>query len=392
MNNLASMKTRHPHWQLLTITLVLLAVITLCLGCRPRAGGALKYETAAVTRGAISAHVTASGTLSAVVSVDVGSQVSGKIASLKVDFNSAVKKDELIAEIDPSIYVAAMRQAEGDLASANAEAVLKKQNLERNRILAPQRAASQLDLDQATAELAQAEAAVIIKTAALESARANLGYCKITSPVDGIVISRKVDVGQTLVAAMTTPVLFTIAQDISKMHISAAVSEADIGQVKSGLGVSFTVDAFPDDVFHGTVSQVRKAPTTISNVVTYETIIDVDNPERKLFPGMTADVSILVAERADALKIPNAALRYTPPDNAVFERPPPTSIERNQRLTYALARDATTLRPIVVRIGITDSVSTEVLDGLAEGVPLVTSTLSSGPNPNQFSGPRPLPQ
>ena len=392
MTDTTSMKTKLRRSPLLAAALAALA-LTLCLGCRPRGAAALRFDTAPAARGAISAHVSASGTLSAVVSVDVGSQVSGKIAALKADFNSAVKKGELIAEIDPSIYEAAMRQAEGDLASAKADAVLKKQNLERKKILAPQRAASQLDLDQATAELAQAEAAVTIKTAALESARANLGYCKITSPVDGIVISRKVDVGQTVVAAMTTPVLFTIAQDISKMHISAAVSEADIGQVKSGLQVDFTVDAFPDEVFRGTVSQVRKAPTTISNVVTYETIIDVDNREQKLFPGMTADVSILVARRDAALKIPNAALRYTPPQGAVFERAPPVNLERSQRLAYALGSDAKTLRPIIVRVGITDSVSTEVIDGLSEGTQLVTSTLSSGVNLDRFSGgPRPIPQ
>jgi HlyD family secretion protein len=342
MTDMTSTKTGQRRLRLLATMSAALA-LTLGAGCGSRGGAAVKYETTPAARGAISAYVSASGTLNAVVSVDVGSQVSGKIAALKVDFNSAVKKGELIAEIDPSIYIAAMRQAEGDLASAKADAILKKQNLERKQILAPQHAASQLDLDQATAELAQAEAAVIIKSAALESAQANLGYCKITSPVDGIVISRKVDVGQTLVAAMTTPVLFTIAQDISKMHISAAVSEADIGQVKSGLTVDFTVDAFPDEVFQGTVSQVRKAPTTISNVVTYETIIDVDNPERKLFPGMTADVSILVAQRKAALKIPNAALRYTPPQNAVFEHAPPTSLERSQRLAYALGGDGTTL-------------------------------------------------
>ncbi len=229
-------------------------------------------------------HVTASGTLSAVVSVDVGSQVSGKITALYADFNSPVKKGQLVAEIDPSVYEAALRQAEGDLASAKADVTLKRQNLERKKILAPQRAASQLDLDQATAELAQAEAAVIIKQAALDSARANLGYCKITAPVDGIVISRKVDLGQTVIAAMTTPVLFTIAQDITKMNISASVSEADIGQVKDGQPVDFTVDAFPDEVFHGKVTQVRKAPTTTQNVVTYETIITVDNPGAKTFP------------------------------------------------------------------------------------------------------------
>ena len=214
-----------------------------------------------------------------------------------MDFNSPVKKGQLVAEIDPTVYAAALRQAEGELASAKADVTLKRQNLERKKILVPLKAASQLDLDQATAELAQAEATVIIQQAALESAQANLGYCKITAPVDGIVISRKVDLGQTVIAAMTTPVLFTIAQDITKMNISASVSEADIGQVKDGQPVDFTVDAFPDEVFHGTVTQVRKSPTTTQNVVTYETIISVDNPEQKLFPGMTADVSILVAER-----------------------------------------------------------------------------------------------
>jgi HlyD family secretion protein len=374
------------HSQVLAVTLVALA-IAVCSGCGPAGGGPLSYETAAVTRGGIAEHVTASGTLSAVVSVDVGSQVSGKISALHVDFNSAVRKGELIAEIDPPVYIASLRQAAGDLASAKANALLMKQNLERKKILAPQRAASQLDLDQATAELAKAEAMIVIKEAVLDSARANLGYCKITSPVDGIVISRKVDVGQTVVAAMTTPVLFTIAQDISKMHISAAVSEADIGQVKAGLPVDFTVDAFPDEVFHGTVVQVRRAPTTTSNVVTYETIIDVRNPEQKLFPGMTANVSILVAQRSDALKIPNAALRYTPPEKAVFEHAPPTSLEHRERLAYALGRDGVTLRPMVLKVGIADGVDTEVLEGAAEGTRLVTSTLSPGARRNAFGDP-----
>jgi HlyD family secretion protein len=350
--------------------------LTVCAGCKPKGGGDPKYETAPVSRGDIVQHVTATGTLSAVVSVDVGSQVSGKIAALKADFNSPVRKGELIAQIDPSVYVADLRKAEGDLASANATVVLKRQNLERKKVLAPQRAASQFDLDQATAELAQATATVVIKQAALDSARANLGYCKITSPVDGLVISRKVDVGQTLVAAMSTPVLFTIAQDIAKMHISAAVSEADIGQVKAGEGVDFTVDAFPDEVFHGTVSQVRKAPTTTSNVVTYETIIDVDNPGQKLFPGMTADASILVADKVNVLKIANAALRYAPPDDAHFDRRPPAKLGRGQRLAYALAGDGMRLRPLILKVGITDGVDTEVLSGVTETTHVVISTLA----------------
>jgi HlyD family secretion protein len=354
-------------------TLLLALAAATAVGCaRPNASGT-SYTTAPVARGAIAQRVTAVGTLSAVVSVEVGSQVSGKIAALHVDFNSPVTKGQLIAEIDPTVYAATLRQAEGELASTEATAVLKRQNLERKKILAPQRAASQLDLDVATAELAQAEASVIVRRAAVESARANLSYCKITSPVDGTVISRKVDVGQTVVAAMTTPVLFTIAQDITAMHISAAVSEADVGQVHVGQSVEFGVDAFPDEVFTGVVAQVRRAPTTTSNVVTYETIIEVANPEQKLFPGMTAAVSILVAERPSALKVPNAALRVTPPQGVTFETPPPTRLARSDRLVYSLGSAPGALRPIVCHVGISDGIETEVLNCLAEGASVVTS-------------------
>jgi HlyD family secretion protein len=359
-------------------------------GCHS-SGGPAKYQTVAVSRGRIVQHVTASGSLSALVSVDVGSQVSGKVSALYVDFNSPVKKGQLVAEIDPTIYEATLRQTEGDLASAKADVTLKRQNLERSKILAPLRAASQLDLDQATAQLAQAEATVAIKQAMVESAQANLGYCKITAPVDGIVISRKVDAGQTVIAAMTTPVLFTIAQDITKMNITAAVSEADVGQVRTGQSVDFTVDAFPDDVFHGRVTQVRKAPTTTQNVVTYETIITVNNPAQKLFPGMTADVSILVAQRTNALEIPNTALRYTPPQGAAFEQTPPTKLQRSQQLVYALGSGGTKLRPVVVKTGITDGVNTEILEGVTEGTQVVASTLSSTAKGGGFGGPPPAP-
>jgi HlyD family secretion protein len=334
-------------------------------------------------------HVTASGSLSAVVSVDVGSQVSGKIVALYADFNSPVKKGQLVAEIDTTVYAAALRQAEGDLASARADVTLKRQNLERKKILVPKKAASQLDLDQATAELAQAEALVIIKEAAVESAKANLGYCKITAPVDGIVISRKVDVGQTVIAAMSTPVLFTIAQDITKMNISAAVSEADIGQVRDGQAANFGVDAFPDEVFHGQVSQVRRAPTTTQNVVTYETMITVDNPQQKLFPGMTADVSILVSARTNVVKIPNAALRYTPPEGALFQQTPPAELDHGQRLVYTVGPAGPRLTPLIVKVGLSDGVDTEVLSGVTEGTPLVTATLSGGAKPGSFGGPPP---
>ena len=358
-------------------------------GCKPFGNGSLNFGTSKVSQGNLVQYVTASGSLGALVSVDVGSQVSGKITALYADFNTPVKKGQLVAEIDTSVYEATLRQAEGGLASAKATVVLKHQNLERKKILVPQQAASQLDLDQAIAELAEAEASVVVNQAMVESARANLGYCKITAPVDGIVISRKIDLGQTVIAAMSTPVLFTIAQDITKMNISASVSEADIGQVKEGQTVEFSVDAFPDEVFPGTVTQVRKSPTTTQNVVTYETIITVDNPELKLFPGMTADVSILVLERSNVLKIPNTALRYTPPENAVFEQTPPTGLERTQRLVYSPGKSAGKLRPIAIKTGITDGAYTEVINGLNDKETVVTSNLSADTKAGGFGGPPP---
>jgi HlyD family secretion protein len=378
------------HGRFVAAGLIALLALT---GCGRSAHKGPAYEFATLGRGDIQQHVTASGSLSAVVSVDVGSQVSGKITHLYVDYNSPVHKGQLVAEIDPTVYEAQLQQAQGDLASARADVTLKHQNLERKKILVPLKAASQLDLDQATAELAQSEATVTIKEAALHSAQANLGYCKITAPVDGIVISRKVDEGQTVIAAMSTPVLFTVAQDITKMNITADISEADIGQVKTGQDVEFGVDAFPNEVFHGKVSQVRKSPTTTQNVVTYQTIIDVNNPEQKLFPGMTADVSILVLERNGVLKAPNAALRYSPPDNATFTTAPPKQLERAQQLAYVLQPDNVALAPRIVHTGATDGVSTEILDGLAQGDHVVTATATTPTTAVQFgSNNNPPPQ
>jgi HlyD family secretion protein len=369
------------------LALALLALLVMA-ACDSKTGPTFSFDTAPVARGEVIQYVTASGTLSAVVSVDVGSQISGKISLLKADFNSRVKKGDLVAEMDPATYQAAVRQAEGDLASARASVTLNKQNLERKKTLVPVKAATQADLDQATAELAQAEATVTIKEAVLEQAQANLGYCKITAPVDGIVISRKVDLGQTVAAAMTTPVLFTIAQDITKMHISATVSEADIGQVKEGQDADFHVEAFPDETFHGKVVQVRKAPTTTENVVTYETIIDVDNPEQKLFPGMTTDVSILVADHKDVLKIPNTALRFTPPEGVKFEQQPPAKLTRSQRVVYLLGSDPAMLRPLIVKAGVTDGSDTEIPEGLTEGQKVVTAFTDLSKKSGPFGGSR----
>ncbi|HEX5398284.1 MAG TPA: efflux RND transporter periplasmic adaptor subunit [Verrucomicrobiae bacterium] len=356
-------------------------------GCR-RPGNAVHYETAPVSRGNLTAHVTASGSLSAVVSVDVGCQVSGQISKLYVDFNSTVTNGQLLAQIDPRTYEAMAKQAAAQLANSKANLELQQAQIERETQMYSNKLISGSDYDTAVATLHEAEAAVAIQQGALDNAEANLGFCKITAPVSGIVIARKVDVGQTVNAAMNTPVLFTIVQDLSKMNITADVSEADIGQVRVGQSVNFTVDAFPDDVFHGTVTQVRKSPTTTQNVVTYQSIISVENPQQKLFPGMTADISILVAQRTNVLQIPNAALRFTPPVAAVFDGTPPAKLRPGERLVYTTSDDGKKLKPLIVKAGITDGLNTEILDGLTQGESVVTATLGATTG-NGFGPPPP---
>ena len=370
------------------MALVAVAVGGLWLtGCHKNDAPAALYESSPVKKGDISQVVTASGTLSALVSVDVGSQISGRILTLNADFNSKVKKGELVAEIETDIYKAALNQCAGEVQSSKAALELCRLTLERKRSLVAQKAGAQADLDKAQADMEQAQATVIIQQALLDRAQADLDHCRIEAPVEGIVISRKVDVGQTVAAAMTTPVLFTMAQDITKMHIIASVSEADIGQVAVGQNVDFSVEAFPDEVFTGLVSQVRKAATTTNNVVTYDTVIDVENPQEKLFPGMTADVSVYVAQRKGILTVPNAALRYAPPPTAKFEhteaadKKPP----RGFRTVYVTAANGTELKLVLVKIGATDGINSEVLSGLSEGDKVVTATIPQKSGP--FGGP-----
>ena len=273
-----------------------------------------QYQTAAVERGELTQVVTATGTLNPVVNVTVGSQVSGIISKLNVDYNSMVKSNEVIAEIDPSTYRAAVEQATADLANARANLELQKAEAERSANLFTNKLISGSDYDTAIANLHEAEAMVQIKQASLDNSSANLGYCKIRSPVDGIVISRSIDLGQTVASSFNTPTLFQIANDLTKMQIDSSVAEADVGGIVEGQGVDFTVDAYPYRNFHGTVTQVRNSPTTVNNVVTYDCVISVDNPDYKLKPGMTANVSVVIAHREDVLTIPNSALRFHPPN------------------------------------------------------------------------------
>jgi HlyD family secretion protein len=373
-----------------------------------RNGGAANYQTATIMRGPITQAVTATGTLNPVVNVQVGSQVSGNIAKLFVDFNSQVKAGQVVAQIDPALFQATVTQAEGDLANAQAALELAKLNATRTQELFAKKTSSQADVDQAMANLHQAEANVKIKQGALDKAKADLDHCTITSPIDGVVISRNVDVGQTVAASLQAPVIFAIANDLTKMQIDANVAEADVGVVKVDQNVDFTVDAFPMQTFHGKVVQVRNAPITVQNVVTYDTVIGVSNPDLKLKPGMTANVSIVIAHKDDVLQIKNAALRYRPPNATPVEirrmstsqpgrpgggRGGAAQENRAERTVYVLPSGASHPKPVQIKTGISDGIMTEVIEGLKEGDRVVTAELTSttsAPSPpaNPFSGGR----
>ncbi len=285
------------------------------------------YKTAPAERRHIVGRVTASGTLSSIVTVQVGTQVSGRIQKLYADFNSQVKKGELVAKIDPQLFEAALQQAQANYLQAKAgvaTALATAQNADRQyartKALHDQNLAAQADLDTAEATMATAHAAIdsakaqLAQAAAqLHTAEVNLSYTSIVSPIDGVVISRSVDVGQTVAASLSAPTLFTIAQDLTKMQVDTSVAEGDVGRLQVGMKTYFTVDSFPGQRFNGTIRQIRNAATTVQNVVTYDAVIDVDNTDLRLRPGMTANVTIVYDERRGALAVSNAALRFRPP-------------------------------------------------------------------------------
>jgi HlyD family secretion protein len=408
---------------------LLLAVLVLVLvaafaGWRWRAsqdGRAYRFETAPVTRGRVVAKVTATGTLSALVTVQVGSQVSGRISELHADFNTPVRKGQLIARIDPQLFDASVEQAranavaaEGNLAKARAQALDAERQLGRTRTLAERKlvAAADLDTAQANADAARAsvqaaEGARAQSRAALHQASVNLAYTSIVSPTDGVVISRNVDVGQTVAASLQAPTLFVIAEDLAKMQVDTSVAEADVGRLRAGMSATFTVDAYPGEVFRGTVRQVRNAPQTVQNVVTYDAVVDVANPELKLKPGMTATTTFVFAEKEDVLRVPNAALRFRPPPGllgggkAGSEPPAAQTGARAARgsggggaargsgsaATEARQGEGRTVwvlrgqqpAPVVIQPGISDGSVTEVVRGdLREGDAAITDT-SGGP-------------
>jgi HlyD family secretion protein len=307
--------------------LVVLAAGGGCRSSKPK----VQWETTPVDRGRIVARVTATGTLSALVTVQVGSQVSGRIQQLLVDYNSPVKKGELIAKIDPQLFQAALEQsranfaaAEGNLLKAKVQADQAEIDFKRQANLSERKLVAVADYDTAKSNFAAAKAQIAVAQgnlqqakAALNQARVNLAYTSIVSPTDGVVISRSVDVGQTVAASLQAPTLFVIAEDLRKMQVDTSVAEADVGKLSAGMDATFVVDAYPGERFKGKVRQIRNAAQTVQNVVTYDAVIDVDNSDLKLRPGMTANVNFIFANRDSVLRVPNGALRFRPSPEAL---------------------------------------------------------------------------
>ncbi|MSQ47595.1 MAG: efflux RND transporter periplasmic adaptor subunit [Deltaproteobacteria bacterium] len=363
---------------------------------------AVSYVTARIERGTIARLVTATGTVNPVTSVQVGSYVSGPIRKLFADFNSPVKKGQRVAQIDPRLFTVKVKQAEANLTTARAQIEKDRADLdfkrdvqkrmrdlfERNLIAKQEVEAAERDYAQALAQQQLDQARLEQVTAALEEARVNLDYTDIVSPVDGVVVSRSVNVGQTVAASFQTPVLFLIAEDLTKMQINTNVSESDIGVVREKQKAFFTVDAYPDRQFSGTVSQVRNAPQTVQNVVTYDVVVNVDNSDLALKPGMTASLSLITAQRENVLKLPLAALRFRPKptgkDGAKDEtlrHPPAQGVSKEQkgegpRQVWRQTNEKA-LVAVPVQLGISDETSAELLDGtLQEGEEIVIGSRS----------------
>src|SRR6476661_3537481 len=398
------MKFLRNKW---TIIGVLLAAIGLLTAFKYESKNTPQYFTEKVQKGDIQNVVQATGTINAVTTVQVGSQVSGTIQTLAADFNSHVKKNQVIAQIDPSLFQGALLQAKADLADAQANLIAAKANLDKAQATAAQakldfnryttlaqegvvptqqldtaRAASQsadAAVGAAKAQVTQASAQVQQKSAAVTVAQTNLAHSTIRSPIDGTVIARSVDVGQTVAASLQAPTLFTIAQDLTKMQVYVSTDESDVGTIHAGQDVSFKVDAFPKDTFKGKVSAVRLNATTVQNVVTYTTIVDFDNPDLKLFPGMTAYVTVPVATATDVVKVPNGALRFTPDltadqISALYQKAginasgagrkggkgaPAASGQQAAAVVWKLNADKS-VEPVQIKLGITDHTTTEV--------------------------------
>jgi len=360
----------------------------------------LKYRTEKVSRGDIISSITATGTVNAVTTVLVGTQASGTIKNIYVDFNSQVKQGQLIAQIDPATFEAQVALAQANLLStkANVEKAVvtladAKRSMNRQKELFAKNLVARSDLDAAetayetaTTQVNAAKAQVSQAEATLRIAETNLRYTRIISPVNGTVVSRNVDVGQTVAASFQTPTLFNIAQDLTKMQVDSSVAEADIGKVQVGQPVEFTVDAYPDSPFRGRVSEIRNAPITVQNVVTYDVVVKVDNPELKLKPGMTANVSIVVSSKKDVLRVLNTALRFRPSEKRDVTKQKDKEREKGSGVWVLENKKP---KRIAITTGISDGIYTELLSGeIREGQELIVESLAKPKSQSQTPSPR----
>lgn len=355
-----------------TLVIVAVAAIT-ALAVWLLSGGKkeekITFDTAAVAPANIMNSITATGTIEPVTSVTVGTQVSGIVSKLFVDYNSVVKKGQVIAELDKTNLMSQLNTAKTQLATAQSQLNYQTANYKRYKTLFEKGLVAADDFDNAKLSYTQAKEQVASAKEEVQRAQTNLGYATITSPIDGVVLSKSVEEGQTVAASFSTPELFTIAQDLTNMQVVADVDEADIGDVKEGERVTFTVDAYPDDTFEGEVKQVRQEATTTNNVVTYEVVISAPNADLKLKPGLTANVTIYTAERKGVLSVPSKALRFTPQKETVGKM---KIVDAANAKNKVWTIEGNSIVAHKVNIGMTDGTNTQIVGGIAEGTKIVT--------------------
>lgn len=336
----------------------------------------ITFDTAAVAPANIMNSITATGTIEPVTSVTVGTQVSGIVSKLYVDYNTVVKKGQVIAELDKTNLMSQLNSAKTQLATAQSQLNYQTTNFNRYKTLYQKGLVAADDFDNAKLSYTQAKEQVASAKEEVQRAQTNLGYATITSPIDGVVLSKSVEEGQTVAASYATPELFTIAQDLTNMQVVADVDEADIGDVKEGERVSFTVDAYPDDTFEGTVKQVRQEATTTNNVVTYEVVISAPNADLKLKPGLTANVTIYTAERKGVLSVPSKALRFTPQKETVGKMKIVDQTGNAKNKVWTIEGNSIVAHK--VNIGMTDGTNTQILNGISAGIKVVTGLNVTG--------------
>ena len=346
----------------------------LCVACKPKLE--FTYSTAKVEQQDITTSVTATGTIEPVTSVDVGTQVSGIVSKLYVDYNSVVKAGQVIAELDRTNLMSTLASAQANLKSAQSDLDYQKTNYERYKNLYDQGLISANDFDQARLSYVRAQQTVAQQQESVKRAQTDLGYATITSPIDGVVLSKEVEEGQTVASSFNTPTLFKIAKDLTDMRVIADVDEADIGEVKEGQHVTFTVDAFPNDTFEGTVTQVRQEATTESNVVTYEVVISAPNQDLKLKPGLTANVTIFTLEMKDVLAVSSKSLRFTPKETMLNEGETISDVEAQHKVWI---KEGPNIKAVAVEIGMSNGMLTQILSGVNAGTEVLTDVLGGQP-------------